>query len=177
MATYIVNAATLAAFFGVTVSTIANWRKAGMPYIRAGNRGQPAEFDAPKCVKWHIEQRSGGNEVLDLNEERARLAHHQANKTALEESLIKGEVVQTLDVINTWVAMVGAARAKLLALPVKCASRLVDGLTTDEKKAILEKEVRAGLSELSGSGLPRQVEALLESSGASLEATPEAHRQ
>ena len=177
MATYVVNASQLAAFFGVAVSTVTNWRRAGMPCISPGNSGKPAEYDGPACVKWHIQKAAGQIDVLDLNEERARLAHHQANKTAIEESLLKGEVVRTLDVINTWVAMVGAARAKLLGLPTKCASRLVEGLTTDEKKHILEEEIRAGLAELSGTGLPRKVAAMLESSGASLETAAEAHRQ
>lgn len=177
MASYIVNAATLAAFFGVSVSSVANWRRAGMPCLDPGKRGHPAEYDAPECIRWHIQQRSGNVDVLDLNEERARLAHHQANKTAVEESILKGEVVRTLDVINTWLVMIGAARAKILGCSVKLAGRLNDGLSTDEKRKIIETEHRQALEELSGSGLPRQVEALLESSGASLEASPQSHRQ
>ncbi len=172
---YIVNSATLAAFCGVTPSTIANWRRAGMPCIDSGKRGQAAEYNAPACLQWLIARQCGEDQALDLNLERARLAHHQANKTAVEESILKGEVVRTLDVIEVWAAMVGAARAKLLGLPRKLAATVIHAESFEEAESATAKEIRAILEELGGSGLPRQVERMLEASGARLETASRAN--
>ncbi len=175
MKDYIVNSATLAAFCGVAASTVANWRRAGMPCIDSGKRGQAAEYNAPACLQWLMARQCGDDQALDLNLERARLAHHQANKTAVEESILKGEVVRTLDVIAVWSGMIGAARAKLLGLPRKLAATVIHAESFEEAESQAAKEVRAILEELGGSGLPKATERMLEASGASLETPARAH--
>ncbi len=142
-----------------------------MPCENPGKRGQEAQYDAPACLKWLIARQCGDDKALDLNLERARLAHHQANKTAVEEALLKGEVVRTLDVIAIWAAMIGSCRAKFLALPRKLAATTLHAESFEEAESGAAKEIRQALDELSGSGLPRATERMLEASGARLEAS------
>lgn len=170
----LVTSAELARIFGVSDSTIANWRRAGMPCEEKGRRGQTSRYDTVACINWWGTRLAGEDKALDLNLERARLAHHQANKTQVEESLLKGELVRTLDVIEVWSALYSSARAKLLALPRKLAAILIHAETQDEAEAGAEKEITAILGELSRSGLPRKVERIMQASGARLDtpATP-----
>lgn len=82
-------------------------------------------------------------------DERARLTHHQANKTALEERQLEGVLIPAVDVEAAWSDMVLAARAKLLALPGKLATVAVASTTLREIEDAARTEVYAALMELS----------------------------
>ena len=61
---------------------------------------------------------------LDLQQERARVSFHQANKAALEEKTLAGELAVMSEVEAEWTERTAAARAKLLSLPIKLAGAL-----------------------------------------------------
>lgn len=166
----LVNGDELARIFGISRSTVTNWRAQGMPCVTVGGRGRPGQYDTVKVIQWFVAWQAGDKELLDLNEERARLAHHQANKTALEGAVLKGELVRTLDVLEVWQGMIGSARARFLALPRKLAAIVIHAETASEAEKALQAEIHQGLEELGRSGLPRATERALESSGARLEA-------
>jgi hypothetical protein len=87
-------------------------------------------------------------DTYDLTQERARLAHHQANKAALEAQELRGALIaieQVAEVVGDEYANV---RAKLLALPTKAAPVLV-GLSTMAIKRALDDLVSEALEELS----------------------------
>ncbi len=166
----LVNGDELARIFGISRSSVTNWRAQGMPCVTVGGRGRPGQYDTVKVIQWFVAWQAGDKEILDLNEERARLAHHQADKTALEAATLKAELVRALDVLEVWQGMIAAARARFLALPRKLAAVVIHAETASEAEKALQAEIRQGLDELGRSGLPRQVERALESSGARLEA-------
>ena len=167
----IVNATELARICGVSASTVANWRRAGCPIENpASARRQVSQYDTVKVVNWLVNRARQGSEQLDLNEERARLAHHQANKTALEEQQLRGELIRTVDAIEVWQALIGAARAKFLALPTKLAAVLHNAKSYSEAQSGAESVIREALAELSGSGLPRKTRNALEQGGGRLDA-------
>ena len=87
---------------------------------------------------------------LDLSKERARLAHHQANKTSLEEDTLRKRLLAADEVAQTWTEMVGAARAKLLAMPQRIAQIAIAGNTIREIEESVRNEVYGALSELAG---------------------------
>jgi len=87
-------------------------------------------------------------DTYDLTAERARLAHHQANKAALEAKALIGALVPVEEVADVVGEEYANVRAKLLSLPSKVAPSLV-GLTTREIKAELDDLVREALTELS----------------------------
>ena len=171
-AKYLVNGAVLAQIFGIAQGTLPHWRRAGMPIERTGARGVEWQYDTIAVSRWLIERQSGGGEEsLDLSQERARLAHHQANKTALEEGLLRGEIIRTTDVVQTWQQQIGAARAKLLLIPGKMATMVNSGQSFEETKGEAERLVREALGELEGTGLPASLERALGDSLPGLEAT------
>ena len=174
-AKYLVNGRVLAAIFGIAEGSVAHWRRAGMPVERTGGRGVEWQYDTIAVSRWLIERQTGsGDEALDLANERARLAHHQANKTALEEGLLRGEIVRTSDVMQAWQQQIGAARAKLLLIPGKLATMVNSGKSFTETKGEAEQLIRETLGELEGSGLPASLERALGDSLPGLEAATEA---
>jgi hypothetical protein len=74
----------LAQLFGVSQRTIRDWGAAGLP------RNADGTYPGPLCVQWRIDRQRPDDE-LDLEAERARLAHEQANKTAMENAISRGE--------------------------------------------------------------------------------------
>lgn len=73
----------------------------------------------------HIREQAAGrstpNAEYDLVEERARLAHHQANIAALDEKVKQGELIPAQVVISRWQDIASRFRAKMLAVPTALA--------------------------------------------------------
>lgn len=90
----------------------------------------------------------GAGGVLDLAQERARLAKEQADKVALENAVSRNELMPEAEVVSTWQTIITAARAKFLALPTKMApilAPLTDPVDVQDK---LTAAVHDSLSEL-----------------------------
>ena len=58
----------------------------------------------------------------DLDTEKARLTHHQANIAALNEEVARGNLIPADIVIQRWQEQIGNARGKLLTMPSRLAS-------------------------------------------------------
>jgi phage terminase Nu1 subunit (DNA packaging protein) len=89
---------------------------------------------------------------LDLQAERARLSYHQANKAALEEREVAGELANMGKVEEEWIKMVAAFRAKLLGTPVKMAAELVGIEDRNEIKTLCQGHIEDALMELTAYG-------------------------
>jgi len=94
----------------------------------------------------------GSNGDYELTEERARLAHHQANKTALEEEVLKGDLIPADEVFAKWEKMVSSFRAKMLAMPTKTSHLLINISDFGEAENILKTHIYEALKELSNEG-------------------------
>ena len=90
----------------------------------------------------------GDGDTFDLTDERARLAHHQANKAALEAGLLAGSLVEIEAVADIVGAEYANARSRLLAIPSKAAPQVI-GLSIVEVKALLDDMLFEALDELS----------------------------
>ena len=112
---------------------------------------------------------------FDLTEERARLAHHQANNEALKESQLRGELLPAELVIEMGAALVAAARAKVLAIHSKCRSRFpsIEQDVADE----IETLSREALSELGNDGLPADLRRRIAPASRRLESAAETDDQ
>ena len=90
----------------------------------------------------------GEGDNLDLTQERARLAHHQANKAALEERKLKGELIAVEEVAEIVGKDYGNVRARLLAIPSKAAPELA--LQSDPQQAfvVIQTLITEALAEL-----------------------------
>lgn len=82
---------------------------------------------------------SSDGRSYDLEAERARLAHHQANLASLEERTQRSELIPADVVQSRWQAIAANVRARLLNLPGRGAVK-VAGLQSVQE---IEKELRA----------------------------------
>ncbi len=96
--------------------------------------------------------RTGDDSDYDLAAERARLAHHQANKTSLEEDVLKGELIPAEEVLEKWSKMVSSFRAKMLAIPTKTSHLLINIQEFSVAESILKSHIYDALKELSEQG-------------------------
>lgn len=85
---------------------------------------------------------------LELNAERARLAHHQANKAALDEQETRGELVRAEDVTRSVSDAFRRVRARLLSLPTKLTPVVLGSTDAVEVKDAIEAGVLEALAEL-----------------------------
>jgi phage terminase Nu1 subunit (DNA packaging protein) len=85
---------------------------------------------------------------LELNAERARLAHHQANKAALDEQEVRGDLIRAEDVTRSVSDAFRRVRARLLSLPTKLTPIVLGSTDTVEVKDAIEAGVLEALAEL-----------------------------
>lgn len=87
-------------------------------------------------------------EELDLNTEKAKHEHLKSMLTEVKLKLVQGQVHKSEDVGRVLTDMFTKFRSKMMALPTKLATKLVDK-DRYEIQEILKEEVHAALEELS----------------------------
>ena len=85
----------------------------------------------------------------DVNEERARLIHHQANLASLEEDVKNGKLIPADEIEKEWGDMALAMRAKMIALPKKLAAVGCGIDNYVEMEALAKGFINEALDELS----------------------------
>lgn len=131
-------------------------KKLGLP-----SKGNSLDEARNKYIPYLREIASGrgsGESEYDLVTERARLSHHQANKTALEENVLKGDLIPAEEVLSSWEKMVSSFRAKMLAMPTKTSHLLINVKEFDEVESILKTHIYEALSELSNERNQKDIE-------------------
>ena len=98
--------------------------------------------------------------------ERARLTAEKARLAEIERLEREGALVTVEQVAETWGALTGVIRTRLLALPAKCAVRVGMARNAVEVQAILKAEIRELLTELSATTVRRNGDAAAAPSGA-----------
>lgn len=105
---------------------------------------------------------AGADGDLDLNHERAVLTKLQQEKIRLELAELRGELIRGAIIEQHWQAMVCAMRARLLAIPSRCAPELAG---PDRHLAVtetLQAAVYEVLTEISGDAFPAEVRKTLD---------------
>lgn len=128
----------------------------------------------------HLQGPAPESDELDLSSERARLAAEQADKTALENAVRRGELLELQVVERAWQNLMVSLRARMLSLPTKLAMELanlsdanaVRGRLTDEVSEVLAEAAahQPAEADFDGAGADRP-------DGADTEAAAEADRQ
>jgi phage terminase Nu1 subunit (DNA packaging protein) len=145
------NVDQVARALNVTPRRVQQLVKEGLPKTGHG------EYEIGPCMHWYIrylqtamEQRGvetdGG--VMSLGVERARLTREQADRAALMNAVLRGEVIRSDDATAQWSGHVVAARAKLLALPTKLGPRLIALTDVNTIAEIIKSAVYEALDEL-----------------------------
>ena len=149
MANPSVPVATLAKLFNLTERRVQQ-------LVREGILPKPEKgrYDLIACVQAYIkylQDRATGRgdiEPQDTYAERARLLKAQADKTELEVKAMNGELVATDQVELLWAGLVSSFRARMLALPVRCAHLLMSLKTYPEIEVCLREHVHEASNEL-----------------------------
>jgi phage terminase Nu1 subunit (DNA packaging protein) len=146
-----VSLATLAKLFNLTERRIQQLARDGIiPKPEKSGR-----YDLIGCVQGYVkylqDRASGRTEIepQDTYIERARLLKAQADKTELEVKAMNGELIAADEVESLWSGLVASFRARLLALPVRCAHKVMSLKTYQEIESVLRAHVFEALSELS----------------------------
>lgn len=160
--TYITRA-DLANAMGVDERQLGRWHKDPdnpLPLaIRGRGRGNPSQYDLAQVFEWFrrrvtadmVETPDG--KVYDYGQERARLTHEQADKTALEVKELRRELVRVSVVRAAGQSMVAAFRARVLSLPSRLAQVALDATDLAEMQEEATTLVHEALDELSDDGL------------------------
>jgi len=121
---------------------------------------QLGEWVRRRAVKKHLGSRRNaplGPDSADLDEtkflnpiqERARKDKELADKTALENAVKRGELIEAAQVGAKWVEMLTRVKSRLLRIPF-AAAPLLFGVDDQVKvQIILDDQIRDALSELS----------------------------
>lgn len=93
-------------------------------------------------------QEVASNEYQIYNRAKAKEKVYRAQLAELKAKLTSGELVEVAKVKTEWTAMIGNARARLLALPSKLAARGIGAASVGELQMLLEEGIREVLLEL-----------------------------
>lgn len=163
--------ADVARVVGVQQTAISQLVKRGVLDMKKGI--DRCVIDYCQNLRDRVAGRSSG--AYDLTEERARLVYHQANIEQLKEFEQRGHMVNAHAVVMTWQNMIAAARAKILAIPVKLAPVLLGAVDLRDIEDKLRAEIHDALDELTGSGLPPDIEERLHAIERGMEKSAEAN--
>ena len=125
---------------GVSLTTLANWTRQGMPVNPDGT------INPWLAAKWKF---SRNEEPEDNAAKRKALAEAELKELELQARI--GELVRADEVGKVWTGAVARCRSRLLSLPSKAAPRVVGIESLPEVQDFLDSLIREALEELSTS--------------------------
>lgn len=129
-----------AALLSVTPRALRDWHDAP--------RNKDGSYPGPALVAYYVERVTGSG---DYDDQRQRLAAAQSEKVENDNAIRRGHLADMAEVEKRWNDYVSNSRAKLLGVPSKLGSRLVNIGDANIITAAIRAEVYAALVELSGS--------------------------
>lgn len=142
MADQIVNAAVMAAIFGVTERRLRQYSTQGMP--KAGREGYPLAG----CVRWIIEYWRTRATQTPLGDARRRKVEADASNAEIDLQLRRGAVVEVKALALAHGAVCARIKTRLQAVPSKTAPLLFRLKTVAEVEAVIRQEIDEALEEL-----------------------------
>ena len=115
----------------------------------AGVIEKDASLDCARLsyLRW-LRERISSKSNSDINNERARLVHHQANLAALEEETRRSKLIPADEIDSEWAEMTSIMRAKITPIPKQVAA-VGCGITDyNEMESLVKDLVYAALDVL-----------------------------
>ena len=115
----------------------------------AGVIEKDASLDCARLsyLRW-LRERISSKSNSDINNERARLVHHQANLAALEEETRRSKLIPADEINSEWAEMTSIMRAKITPIPKQVAA-VGCGITDyNEMESMIKDLVHGALDEL-----------------------------
>ena len=144
----IVNKRQLADIMGCTEETLSQWEKQGMPVLlkRRGCAGN--QYETAAVIGWRDARGQSDAPPTDYETERTRKVKIEADILSLEKAQLEGRLIPADKAEQAWTKLVAAFRARMLAVPSKCAP-LVAGLSFIDAERVMADAVSDALRELS----------------------------
>jgi len=147
-----VNKTEAADFFGVSIGTVDQWIRRGLPSER---REKNVVLNTAQVTQWLEAQAServasGAMPSGTVDEARVRKITADAALAELQLERERGEVVRIEDVAKAIADEYAATRAKLLAIPTKLAPRIAIETNEHTCRELLAREITEALNELVG---------------------------
>lgn len=148
-----VNREKLAELLGVSLRTVDEYRRQGMPGDPPKRGGDQWRFDTAAVVGW-LRERERANAIgeiaqIDEGEARRRKIAAEAAMAELNLAREEGKAVGIADFEAAGAAMIGAARARFLGLGGKVGPVVALNSDPAECKALIDEAIHEALQELS----------------------------
>jgi len=136
------NQRAIAAHLVLSVSRIQQ-----LQYDGVIEKGASLDCARLSYIRW-LRERISSKSNSDINNERARLVHHQANLAALEEETRRSKLIPADEINSEWAEMTSMMRVKITPIPKQVAA-VGCGITDyNEMEALVKKLVNDALNEL-----------------------------
>jgi phage terminase Nu1 subunit (DNA packaging protein) len=146
--TVVVSTAEISEILGLSDRRIRQLEKEGaLVKIRRGKYDLKASVQ--RYIEYIKEQAEKTEEELNLTKEKTLLTRANRQKVELELQIMQGELHRSEDVRRVMNNMLGAFRARVLAIPSKAAPQLLAQTDLAVVQDIIKKEVYEALQELS----------------------------
>lgn len=161
MAGKILNRAQIADALAVHLTTIDDWLRKGMPFVKkpSGKGGASWKIDLSQAVQWlrNEERRKALGEFSQIDEFEARRRKMVAEAALAEYELAERQrsMIRVEDAGRLLNAQISACRAKLLGLGPKLAPMVAGELSIPECESIISSTVHETLADLSQLDLSR----------------------
>lgn len=130
----------LAKIVGRSTVQVYNWIKEGCP------RNEDGTLEVPEVIDWLVQRNAGRTSAM---EQKTRLTRAQADKAELQAARLRSDLVPVEEVQLVWNRMLGAFRARALALPTRVAVQTAAAQPSfEEHRQILDDAVYEFLAEL-----------------------------
>ena len=152
-----VNRSELAEVLGLSLPSVDNRIRRGMPYVEKPNNGSGGwVFETSDVINWLIEQASESSQSeetqdsnqLSAKELQRRKLQAETEMAEIELAKKKDLVVLVEDVVAEFADAVANLRAQLLNYPRRVAPLIVGETDVDVVKETLDREVNELLQEL-----------------------------
>lgn len=138
----IVNRTKASDIFGVALTTIDAWLRAGCPGEQVNGKW---EIESALMFKWNL---LNGEEGLDLTQEKAKESVLRQERLGQEIDEKKDLLVDAEWARERWIIKYSAAKAKLLALPTKMGTAVLGVDNLAQAQSIIKKHIHEALNEL-----------------------------
>jgi len=159
----LVDLAELGRISGYSKSRLEQFRKeVDFPVEVEGGPGRPIKIDTAKFITWMVQRERAKYEAIFPDPEddhKNRRAKADAEIAELKADEMRGDLVRVATVESALTLGITNARTRLLGLPTKLAPQVAAMRGPAKVRALLDKEIREALNELSRDDTARFVAA------------------
>jgi len=144
----LVNKRELADILGCDEGSLTRWAKQGMPVLMKQRGAAGYKYETAAVIAWFEARHKSDDPPTDYDTERTRKVKLEADILALEKAQLEGHLIPSEKVEASWIGMISAFRATMIAIPYKYAP-LVAGKSFIEVETLLTDAIHAALEEVS----------------------------